>query len=359
MFSDIISNNIWKTDFFTLWSSGKFALTHPISQIYNRQALQDFQMDLGERPNYPVAFIHPPSFIFLIMPLGFMSYYVAYAVWCLGTFLCYFLVSRCKRIRSAATFLSIFAPATIVTLAFGQTGFLTAALLLAGFRLAGSRPVLGGILFGLVSIKPQLGILIPIALISARLWRAFAAAAGTVCILVFASSVAFGWSIWQLWLSRLAAHADWAAGGSIRYSPTITANLVSLGVDPAAARVVQLGVAAVVMITIWICFHQGATLIATAALLVGIFLVTPYAYVYDLTILTSAVLLIIAEKSRAQVRLTIAEMIILSSSLVLPIIMMETWRLSQIRVVPLLLLFGLILWWIFRSDRQHSLISDA
>jgi len=178
IFTNLGAGDIWNNDFFTLWSSAKFAAAHPVSAIYDRQALQDFQMDLGEYPNRALAFAHPPSFVFLTMPLGFTSYYVAYAAWSLGTFLCYFLASRCRRIRSAAVFLSIFAPATIITLAFGQTGFLTAALILGGFRLAGNRPVLSGIFFGLASIKPQLGMLIPIALISARRWRTFAAAAG-------------------------------------------------------------------------------------------------------------------------------------------------------------------------------------
>ena len=66
-----------------------------------------------------------------------------------------------------------------------------------------------------------------------------------------------------------------------------------------------------------------------------------------------------AEKSRTETRLTIPEMFILSLSLVLPVIMMETWRLSMIRSVPLLLLFGLIAWPIFRSDQSRSLVTTT
>jgi hypothetical protein len=98
---------------------------------------------------------------------------------------------------------------------------------------------------------------------------------------------------------------------------------------------------------------------ATAMLLVGTFLATPYAYIYDLPILTNAVVVVLAEKSRTETRLTIPEMFILSLSLVLPVIMMETWRLSMIRSVPLLLLFGLIAWLIFRRDQSRSLARDA
>ncbi len=38
-------------------------------------------------------------------------------------------------------------------------------------RLLGRRPVLAGVLFGLAAVKPQLGLLVPVALISARQWR--------------------------------------------------------------------------------------------------------------------------------------------------------------------------------------------
>jgi hypothetical protein len=41
------------------------------------------------------------------------------------------------------------------------------------------RPYLAGSLFGLMIFKPQLGLLLPVALIAGRQWRVFAAAAAT------------------------------------------------------------------------------------------------------------------------------------------------------------------------------------
>jgi hypothetical protein len=258
------------------------------------------------------------------------------------------------KVGRTATFLSVFAPATIITLAFGQTGFLSAALIVGGFRLAAARPVLSGALFGLASVKPQLGVLIPVALISARLWRTFAGASVTILILVIASSMIFGWSMWPLWLSKLFVHADWIAEVKDRYNPTITASLIFIGVNPGAARIVQLGVAAAVAIIIWMCFRRGATILATAALLVGTFLAIPYAVVYDLPIVTNAVIAVLADKSRTKTSLTLAEAGVLSAALTLPIIIMETWRLSVIKSVPLLLLFGLIVWRVFRTPGNVS-----
>ena len=208
----------------------------------------------------------------------------------------------------------------------GQTGFLSAALIVGGFRFVVDRPILSGTLFGLASFKPQLGILIPVALVSARLWRPLAAAAATVGLLIVVSSLAFGWSIWPIWLAKLPAQADWVVDVENRLSPTITANLTFLGVDLAVARVVQILVAVIVAIVIWVCFRRGVTLLATAALLVGTFLAAPYSWFYDMTMLTNAVLLVIRYKDQVNRLLTIPEALVFLLSLLLPAIMLLTWR---------------------------------
>jgi hypothetical protein len=245
------------------------------------------------------------------------------------------------------------APTTILTFLFGQTGFLTSGLMIGGFRLADRRPILSGVLFGLVSIKPQIGILIPIALISARLWRTLATSGGTILVLVLASSVAFGWSIWSLWFSQLLAHADRAATANLpQYMPTITANLTFLGVDLSVARVIQLAAAVAVASIIFFCFRRGVTNLGTSAMLVGTFLATPYAFAYDMPMLTNAILAVVHDERRMHRPLPMPEAFILVWSLILPVLLVETWRPGAIRSIPLILLFGLIVWRMFGAWRS-------
>jgi alpha-1,2-mannosyltransferase len=352
--TDLLMGNIWANDFFTIWSSAKFVISQPINQIYDNQVVHHFQIELGEIPTTYRPFVHPPSFLIFIIPLGFLPYEAAFVGWSVFTFLTYFIASYCRQMAGTAAFLAVFAPATIVNLAFGQTGFLSAALIVGGFRLVSTRPVLSGTLFGLASVKPHLGILVPVALIAARRWSTFAAAGGTMAILVIASGVAFGWSMWPLWLAKLFSHADWVADVKGRLNPTVTASLMFLGVNPTAARIVELCVATAVATIIWMCFRRGVTILATAALLVGTFLATPYAVVYDLPMVTSAVIAVLAEKSRTGTSLTILEAAVLSLALALPIIVMETWRLSAMKSIPLILLFGMIGWLIFHSNPAGS-----
>jgi Glycosyltransferase family 87 len=263
--------------------------------------------------------------------------------------LLYFFASFDKRQPRYSAFLAIFAPATITCLSNGQTGLLSSALIVGGFRLVTTRPILSGTLFGLASFKPQLAILIPIALVSARLWRTVAAACVTSLLLVIVSGVVFGWSMWPLWVAKLVPHADWVLGINDRYNPTITSNLTSIGVDLPMARSIQACVGVVVAVIIWACFSLGVTILATASVLVGTFLATPYAIINDMPMLTNAVLAVLRDEGQTNRALTIPELFVLALSLVLPVIMVSTWRPAMLRSIPLILLFALVVWRILRS----------
>jgi hypothetical protein len=197
IYINLLNNNIWFNDFFGLWSYANFEFENSVSDIYNNDIMLEFQMGLGTCPKCLLPYAYPPFFLFYILPLGILPYTIAYLFWALGSVTLYLVASLYKHLRRYAVFLILFAPATITCFATGQTGLLSSALIVGGFGLVTTRPILGGVLFGLASFKPQLGVLIPIALISARLWRAIAAACVTVLVLVLASGVAFGWSIWQ------------------------------------------------------------------------------------------------------------------------------------------------------------------
>ena len=87
-------------------------------------------------------------------------------------------------------------PAVFINLGHGQNGFLTAGLLAAALVALPRRPILSGILFGLLAYKPQFGLLIPVALLAAGQWRTMVAAGLTVVALAGLATMAFGSDIW-------------------------------------------------------------------------------------------------------------------------------------------------------------------
>jgi hypothetical protein len=94
-----------------------------------------------------------------------------------------------------------------------------------------------------------------------------------------------------------------------------------------------------------------------SALLVGTFLATPYAFVYDMPMVTNAVLAVLRDRGQTNRALTIPELIVLALSLVLPVIMVLTWRPTMLRSIPLILLFGLIVWHHFGFSRRRTEIA--
>jgi hypothetical protein len=131
--------------------------------------------------------------------------------------------------------------------------------------------------------------------------------------------------------------------------PTIIANLTFLGVDLPVARLIQLVITVAVAAIICVCFRHSVSVLGTSALVVGTFLATPYAFVYDMPMLTNAVMAVVCEERRMHRRLPMFEGFILAWSLVLPTLMLETWRPGAVRSIPLILLFGLIVWRIVRA----------
>ena len=110
--------------------------------------------------------------------------------------------------------------------------------MIGGLRLAATRPILSGVLFGLLAFKPQLGVLVPIALVAAGLWRTIAAAVATVLVCIVASSLAYGVGLWPLFAHSL---VDYAGGFHpvVAYMPTLYANAIMFGAPPLIALCVS------------------------------------------------------------------------------------------------------------------------
>src|SRR5439155_11071977 len=126
-----------------------------------------------------------------------------FVIWSLlGIACCAAVLSRLVGWR-AALLAAIGAPASMLNLLTGQNGHFTAALLGGGLMLLERRPLLAGVCFGMLAYKPQLALLLPIALAVTGRWRAFAAAAATTGILAVACLILVGPDSWTGFLVKM------------------------------------------------------------------------------------------------------------------------------------------------------------
>ena len=150
------------------------------------------------------------------------------------------------------------------------------------------RPILGGLLFGALSFKPQLGLLIPIALAAGGRWRAFAAAAASSLGLLTGALLLFGPRTFDAFFAASRAKAAELQAGALAWGKfqSLFGALRQLGVAPGPAGALQVLTAIAAAALVAWAWRSRAELPAKAALLAGAtLLATPYLLDYDLTLL--------------------------------------------------------------------------
>src|SRR5579859_3795102 len=192
------------TDFVNVWSAGRLVLDGHPALAYDWGIQKEVQVAvLGQ--SYPgnFAWHYPPPFLFVASVLAHFPYGVAFVGWTAVSFLPYLAVMRAIIGRSFGFLLAAAFPVVFTNTLVGQNGFLTAALI-GGTLVAMPRwPVLSGICLGLLSYKPQYGLLFPLALIAASQWRVFFTAGVVAALLAAVSWLAFGTESWQAFVHWL------------------------------------------------------------------------------------------------------------------------------------------------------------
>ena len=315
----------WVNRMFLFWGWSRFLhQIAPPALIYDPHALYRFELGLpGARPK-DLPFAYPPPSLLLIWPLGLMRPVVALLAWSAAGFGAYGLACWRGRGGWRVALLAAIAPSTLVALYYAQNSLLVAALLIGGCRLLGRRPALGGVLFGLMIVKPQFALLLPVALIAARQWRAIFAAGATVTLMCAASVAAFGLACWTRLPAALAGLAAVVAHHRLldHLAPTITGGMRVLGVGADGTRAAQVAAMLAAAGAVWFAWRRGPSALAVAALMVGGFLATPYAFLYDLPMLTFALQAVIAERHDSHDGFATWEILVLIAAALLPVLML-------------------------------------
>jgi hypothetical protein len=190
-------------------------------------------------------------------------------------------------------------PAVLINVGHGHNGFLTAALLGAALTVLDRRPLLAGILFGLIAYKPQFGVLIPLLLAATGRWRAFAAAGVTVAVLTLATLLAFGPEVWRAFFAsgHLTRVEVLEQGGTGWHKIQSVFSMVRMwgGSVPLAYAMQGAAAAALAVALTWLWRSTAAYPLKAGALIFATILVTPYSLDYDFTVLAPAIAFLAAD----------------------------------------------------------------
>jgi hypothetical protein len=277
-------------DFVAAWAAAQLAVSGQAATAYDLAAFTKEQLTAVAALGGDYAWAYPPTYFLLIAPLAIFSYVAGALVWMLGTLALYAAGIRAILPRWPAVLAAAASPFALWSFYSGQNGFLTAALIAGTLALLDRRPVVAGILLGLLTVKPQLGIAFPVILILTGRWRVFVAAAGTALLLALLSYLFFGAETWSAFFSALQHQAGSVLDrGEVAFhkQQSVHALVRLLGGGDMLAWVAHAVVAlAALGFTGRLWLQPVDARLKAAALAMTALLATPYLFIYDLPILS-------------------------------------------------------------------------
>lgn len=269
-------------DFLSFWAAGHLAVGgHPASAYdiaQHRAVEQQVVPGVGILP-----FPYPPPFLFIVLPFGLLPFWLAMATWIAISAGLYLVASR-RVIEPRFGIAQAAAAANFIT---GQNGFLTSAIFIGGTKLLGARPFLAGAVLGLLCFKPQLAILLPVALLAGREWRAIAGGIASSAALLVLALLLFGAGSYRGFLALLPQFSQWL--GAERWPlgelASTFAMLRSFGVPAQTAMAIHGAIAIAAAgqtARAWALRIETRVPILAAATL----LITPYLLTYDALLLS-------------------------------------------------------------------------
>ena len=290
-------------DFMPMWAAAREAFSHP-RRVYDFVGLTRFEHPLLEHFRGLRPFIYPPSAMLAFLPFSALPFDAANLVWT-GLGLVAILFAMFGRLASPRTLTLIamaLTPASVLVLVTGQVTFYVAALSVAALYWLKDRPALAGLLFGLAGLlKPQALVLLPLALLATRNWRALAVAGATLAAGVALSTLVLGVHVWLDWIAAVPKFQKMVmnASGLERGMITPTAIGHNLHLDPGALDAWRAVFALGAAVMAWMVFRRTSDPARRlAALLGGGLFVTPYAMHYDAALLAPAAALMLTHRPR-------------------------------------------------------------
>ncbi|MEM7058260.1 MAG: glycosyltransferase family 87 protein [Pseudomonadota bacterium] len=273
-------------DFAVFWGAAKLTLAQGPLVPFDMDALNAARSLPEGTETFPMLWLYPPGWLSLLLPFGMLSFFWAWLAFGLISFALFaYALRRPAQAIPGGWPLAITAPAVLITLALGQNSLIFAALLVLVLEaLRRQHHLLAGLLIAAMTLKPQLGLAIPVVLIAAGYWRVILWACLGTAAIVLSSLIWPGADYWPLFFQQLKDGGD-----LIRQSDLVAmmtsgyGSSVMAGLDRDTAFIAQAGVSLLAAAALaWLWWSKAAYDLKAAGLAFAILLITPYAIYYEL-----------------------------------------------------------------------------
>ena len=264
-------------DFSNLYTAGRLALEGRAYEAFDanshRLALREFVGPLTQQ-----VYSYPPHAIFIALPFAPLPYGWSLALWSLLTLAFFYWAA--KPHVAFAPILSVLTPAALLNIWCGQYGLVFGGLWLLYFHWLGKRPVRAGLIAAAMTFKPHLGLFIGLTALSN--WRTFVAALLGIAALVLASAWAFEWASWYSFIgNNVGTHVGFLTQKSDDFYFRLMPSAFTAYGRNGVALIIQIATAlAAIGLTV------RSRRIEPFAMATATFLIIPYAFVYDMTVVS-------------------------------------------------------------------------
>ena len=289
-------------DFVAFWSAAREILAGNLISLYTPDGL-DAAIQT-HRPGVNVTGLtwqYPPHASLVFSPIGYLPYSVAYALWC-GIGLAVFTTVLISIGLNGRFLIAVLATIPVlIALNTGQNALFTGSLMLIAVCYAKPRPVLAGLAVGLLTIKPQLGILLPVFFIASGYWRAFFTAALVSIALCGWSYLVTGSESWMAFFAYLGVISGSVAEGIMplfKMVNVLSAARLAWLPEIIAFALAGLSVAASIFAVIWTSRKTEDARWHYAVMATATLLATPYSMYYELVLLVPALAFVVLQGVR-------------------------------------------------------------
>ena len=278
-------------DFHTYLAAATVGLQQGWSHIYDQALVAAAQKQLDPH-DWSQPFLSPPTVAWLVVPLTLFSYWVAYSVWAVFTFI---VLAGALVWSGVSTGISrwivvvaALAPWWVIhAVNLGQVVPLVAAGVVVGWRLLrDDRDVAAGIALSVIFLKPNTAILVPFALLVAGRYRAFV------------SWLAVGGAVALIAVLLLGVHGTSAYVNELRAPLPSGADALTLHGAMELSGVVALAVRLLIVGAVLATAFKlrGSSGMVFPLAIVGSLLTSPYLHASDLCLLAAAAWIVWEER---------------------------------------------------------------
>jgi arabinofuranan 3-O-arabinosyltransferase len=365
------AGNIKFQDFLPVYISARLIAQHRATELYDSSVQAgELYAIIGKPTRVQIPNVYGPQVGLLFVPLTSFSFPIAAEIWVALSLLLYFACiyavwSSCLELRPYAGLVAIASVAYPPLFHFFVRGQIS-ALLLACFTAAllamrAERPWLAGMALGLLVIKPQFLVAIPLILLFWGGWRIFAGLLVSAAIQLILVRLYFAAAVMHSYISLVTHPARWINSAELSLAPIQMHSLRAFwsllipSTSVAFALYVLSSIAVLVMASY--TWRSPAPLaFRFSALTFAAVLVNPHLFIHDLLVLAPAFLLLtnwILKNPQSVVSPLLK--ILLYLAFVLPLLgPLSSWTRLQLSVLAFV---GLV--WVFARAARHLASAES